>query len=245
MGDVVLGQLLRQGTRSVAIYFSDLLLWLSVASFLEVAFVLVAGVLCIMTAGFLFEGMKKNPVVLVLGAAVALGGTFLMFREVRGLIWPPDRGYAAGEPQGSTGALPTGTWPCSQLSKLMCEIASSCSWSSALSKCADKPPTFPLGDAPTQASSPAFSLCGSYARPTCEQHFACYWSVVTNGCEELRFGKGLLSRTDGPYFTSPFGSPVGPNCRGRLSQAMCLATAGCRWSFGICLPALTTKPSEP
>ena len=62
-----MGQLVRQGGRFLAIYFSDLLLWLSLAGIFEVLFVLVAGVLCILTAGFIFESMKKHPVVMVLG----------------------------------------------------------------------------------------------------------------------------------------------------------------------------------
>ena len=83
-----MGQLVRQGGRFLAIYLSDLLLWLSLAGFFEILFVIVAGALCILTAGFIFEGMKKHPVVLVLGTAVALTGTFLVFREVRGFLWP-------------------------------------------------------------------------------------------------------------------------------------------------------------
>ena len=76
------------GGRFVAIYFSDVLLWLTVAGIFEVLFFVVAGALCILTAGFVFDSMKKNPIVLVLGSIVALTGTFLVFREVRGLVWP-------------------------------------------------------------------------------------------------------------------------------------------------------------
>ena len=56
-----MGGVLRQGGRALAIYFSDVVLWLSLAGLLEVAFFIFAGLLCIFTAGFIFEGMKRSP----------------------------------------------------------------------------------------------------------------------------------------------------------------------------------------
>lgn len=232
---------MRQGTRSVAIYFSDLLLWLSVASFFEVAIVLGAGVLCIMTAGFLFEGMKRNPVVLVLGAAVALGGTFLMFREVRGLVWPlvSQEGSRAGDGT-STSGVPFASFRCAQLAQSMCGLRSSCFWDVRVSKCTDRGGSPPLSV--TAQPSPLVPLaCSAATRQECDVRVTCYWSVLTGSCQRLRLGKGLLSEMD-DHLSNPFERPrVGPNCQGALTQTICLVTGGCRWSAGVCVPA----PAKP
>jgi hypothetical protein len=234
---------MRQGTRAVAIYLSDVLLWLSVASLLEFALVFVAGALCIMTAGFLFEGMKKNPVVLVLGAAVALGGTFLMFREVRALIWPPvlhDR--SAGEGASTNGA-PFATFRCVQLAESMCRLKTNCQWNVLVSRCTDRIESAPFSA--TVRPSPVVPLaCAVATKQDCDGRPKCYWSVLTDSCQKLRVGSSLLSETKSTFsLDTLMKNRARPSCEGRLSQTGCLATGGCRWVAGTCFPDPAAKPS--
>ena len=238
-----MGQLLRQGGRAVAIYFSDVLLWLSVAGIFEVLFFVVAGALCILTAGFVFDSMKRSPIVLVLGSIVALTGTFLVFREVRGLMWPvgPDaaiatpspiqRPPAAGSTQPPSVNLPrAGSSPglgasrlgsCSGWTREMCSARSACFWSFISSACMDKlsPPAGGSFKLPP-ATPDGLSLCAARTtRLLCSIQSACYWSSLTDRCEKLRFGGGLGLGTTLTAPTAPK-----PSCPEITRESICLTT---------------------
>jgi hypothetical protein len=248
-----MGQLLRQGLRAVAIYFSDVLLWLSVAGIFEVLFFVVAGALCILTAGFVFDSMKRSPVVLVLGSIVALTGTFLVFREVRGLVWPigPDAAIATPSPiqrPPETGSTPSpspdvpraGAPPglgasrlgsCSGWTREMCSARSACFWSFISSACMDKasPPAGGSFQLPT-ATPEGLSLCAARStRLMCSVQPACYWSPLTQRCEKLIFG-GRLGL--GPTPAAP--APAKASCPEVTRASICLTTAGCSWALGRC-----------
>ena len=129
----------QQVLRVVGIFFSELLLWLAAASAIEILAVFGAGALCVLTAGFFFEGMKKHPIVMVLGGAVALTGTFLMFREVRGMFWPADlppptagSPTTSSSPPASTGGLGS---LCSGWDRDACRQLSGCYWSVFTNDC--------------------------------------------------------------------------------------------------------------
>jgi hypothetical protein len=232
LGGVAMGGVLRQGLRALAIYFSDVVLWLSVAGLLEVAFVIGAGILCIFTAGFIFEGMKRSPVVLVLGSIVALSGTFLMFREVRGLIWSPDDTIAEQHGNGAkppvappTASLPPATPPSSVTPKIGQPIL--------------RPPAG-TGLWGTGSRFGTSSGCGTHSKLLCIAQSSCYWSDVTGRCETLRF-RGLL----GLDAAEPKPSLV-RNCWEIKSAAACTTTNGCTWSSGRCLFEVSPpKPSVP
>ena len=237
-----MGQLLRQGGRFFAIYISDLLLWLSLAGIFEILFVIVAGALCILTAGFIFEGMKRHPVVMVFGTALALAGTFLVFREVRGFIWPaPTAAEAdvkparkAPRPPAATGTpssiLPPKTSPsstalerlrCASRKRDACSASSACYWSVISDRCLAKLESDLLGDPPPTAAGNT-SFCGTFSKLTCATQQPCYWSPLTGRCETLRVGRGLFS-----------GSSTAPErCLGK-TELMCLSTASCKWSSSL------------
>jgi hypothetical protein len=234
----VFGQLARQGLRAVAIYFSDVLLWLSLAGFFEIAFVLFASVLCILTAGFIFENMKRSPLVLVLGCAVALTGTFLMFREVRGLVFGHE-GVANANPQSPSVIAPpaTSTIPvpsaktapppsCAGKTHLVCAVSSECYWSSSYNVCLAKLPAGPAalpGGFAAPSPRPA-SLCVLMtSEPMCNLSSSCYWSQLTRHCEKLLFGTRILSGKPGGA------SPPAPVCNLRTSKQACQAGSGCLW----------------
>jgi hypothetical protein len=224
-----MGGVLRQGLRALAIYFSDVVLWLSVAGLLEVAFVIFAGLLCIFTAGFIFEGMKRSPVVLVLGSIVALGGTFLMFREVRGLIWPADDVVAEqpGNAETPPAAPPTGS------------VAPATPPDSGMPKIGQRIARPPDGTGLWGASSRfgTSSGCGTHSKLLCIAQSSCYWSPLTERCETLRF-RGLL----GLDAAQPQPSLVN-NCWEIRSAAVCMTTSGCNWSSGRCL--FEISPPKP
>ena len=257
-----MGQLLRQGGRFFAIYISDLLLWLSLAGIFEILLVIVAGALCILTAGFIFEGMKKHPVVLVLGTAVALTGSFLVFREVRGFIWPApiaaeaDVTPARTFPPTTTGT-PGRTWPPT---------------TSVTPSPFDLPKTSPF-DLPKTTLKPAKprgSDCASRMRGTCDASHGCYWSLISSRCKALsgasapdtrpkptplgtvsfcalNTNKITCSAIDHCYWSSLTnrcetlkvgrelfsGSSTAPErCLGK-TELMCLSTASCKWSSSL------------
>jgi hypothetical protein len=244
-----MGQLVRQGLRAVAIYFSDVLLWLSVAGILEVLFFLVAGALCILTAGFVFDSMKRSPIVLVLGSIVALTGTFLVFREVRGMIWPeapaqqelvpqPAPPEPRPAPSGEAQPVPSpkpgriiGS-PCSGRPKILCKTQTGCLWSYTFDKCIDglSPPSASKSILPSEPVAP--SLCNAYTKLVCLGQSACYWSPLTDRCEKLLFGTrlGLGSKPHGA-------APAKPSCPEISRQSVCLTTAGCMWMFDRCYPS--------
>lgn len=248
------GQILRQVGRAAAIYFSDVLLWLSVAGAIEVIAVVGAAALCILTAGYFFESMKKNPLVLVLGGIVALTGTFLMFREVRGLIWTPPQVVAAPVPAPAPAppVNPPAPYPsfeivCSSVYlKASCEAVSTCFWFS--NKCQKKlvnlpspPPTVPPASV-----QPPISLGGCSGLPpaTCSAMPGCYWGLITNKCE-----KKIALIPPSPPVILPVTS-----CS-FLSKSECAVNFLCYWSslfnrceklqFGAGLTATDPPPVAP
>lgn len=259
----MIAQFFRQAGRAVAIYFSDILLWMSLAGVAEILAVIAAGLLCILTAGFFFEGMKKHPVVLLLGGLVALTGTFLMFRELRGMFWPeaaaivvpapapapqPGPEPKKSDPPSTTSELPKwsqmpGGFLCSGLSQATCkELPAACTWLVISNKCVAKI-VLPMPPLPSQGGltkpapatvPPSFSLCVAYSKDLCSADSSCYWSALTNRCEKLRVGGGLLSESKPvevpPAFTS---------CWSKLSESTCRSMVGCTWSSGVCLYAVT------
>jgi hypothetical protein len=253
-----MGGVLRQGLRALAIYFTDVVLWLSVAGLVEVLLVIGAGVLCILTAGFIFEGMKRSPVVLVLGSIVALGGTFLMFREVRGLIWPTDDTVAEQHESGETppaapptASLPPATPPAFGTPKIgqpilrppagtslsgmagsYCDRITSGEPCKAMAGCVWSE----IFDRCTSRFGTS-SACGSHSKLVCSAMSSCYWSPISERCETLRF-RGLL----GLDAVQPKPSPV-RSCLEIRSAAVCTTTNGCTWSSGSCL--FEVSPPKP
>lgn len=229
----------QQLLRVVGIFFSEILLWLATVGALEVLFVFGAGALCVLTAGFLFEGMKKNPVVLVLGSAVALTGTFLMYRELKGMFWPgPPAVIAAPAPTGPPPATktpaPTYVPPKPTTGTIgMCWnrghddcLRSGCSWSYLSNNCQDK---IVVSPPPVPTTLPS-SFCNGYMRSTCDTQLSCYWSVFTNRCEQLKFGGGVFTGTAPSTQYNPYS-----DCWAKKSESACRATTGCTWWVGTCL----------
>lgn len=236
----MIGQVLRQFGRVVAAYFSDVLLWISVAGALEVVAVVGMAALCILSAGYFFDTMKKNPVVLVLGGVVALTGTFLMFREVRGFIWEaPPVAIAAPAPGPSFEPLPTSPSPepapqaqsnnCIGATQLSCILSLSlnCQWVDALNACVARPTIQPSLPPATWLFPRTYqgSSCTQLSATGCMAANGCYWSSLFNRCEKLIVGSGLAAPTPQPAL---------PNCYG-VSQWQCAATPGCTWSSDMCL----------
>lgn len=234
--------------RAFAAYFSDLLLWISIAGALEVAAVVGMGLLCILSAGYFFESMKKNPVVLVLGGIVALAGTFLMFREVRGMIFPPPAVIAAPaqEAPPSTPAPNTDPLPqpsketakpfdltCTGLPQFACQINLKCSWSASTKTCNARPPVDPTPGWNFPASSYELTTCVLLPESDCRKTNACYWSPLFNRCERLIVGTGL-----GRANTNPLG------CNG-LAESACKAQPDCLWILNGCMKDLLKKPWGP
>jgi len=211
-----MGQLVRQGGRYFAIYISDLLLWLSLAGIFEILLVIVAGALCVLTAGFIFEGMKKHPVVLVLGTAVALTGSFLVFREVRGFMWPaPIAAEVDGTPARTfpptTTGTPGRTWPPT---------------TSVTPSPFDLPKTSPF-DLPKTALKPAKprgSDCASRMPGTCDASHGCYWSLISSRCKALS-GASAPDKRPKP---TPLGSVS--FCALSTKRITCSALEQCYWS---------------
>jgi len=232
--------------RAFAAYFSDLLLWISIAGAFEIAAVVGMGVLCILSAGYFFEGMKKNPVVLVLGGMVALAGTFLMFREVRGMIFPPPAVIAApAEEPPATPApdpLPPSTAPaeeaakpfdltCTGLPQFACQINLKCTWSASAEACTGRPPVAPPPGWTFPTSSYELTTCVLLPEPDCRQTSACYWSPLFNRCERLIVGTRL-----GRANLNPLG------CNG-LAESACKARSDCLWILNGCMKDLLKKPA--
>ncbi len=252
-----MGQVVRQGGRFLAIYLSDVLLWLSLAGFFEILFVIVAGALCILTAGFIFEGMKKSPVVMVLGTAVALTGTFLVFREVRGFLWPaPTVAAPAPAPSSITPPPTTAVIPspfdrpkttlkpakpqgsdCASRgpAHVQCRV-NGCIWSLIFNRC-DPLSGAAHGDKPAApATVDKGSFCAlSFTKITCSAISQCYWSPLTNRCEKLRFGRGLFLGT-----SSDAGSCAGD------TLLVCLSLPNCTWSSKLkrCYPVGKAPPDS-
>jgi hypothetical protein len=234
--------------RAVAAYFSDVLLWLSVAGALEVVAVVGMALLCILSAGYFFDHMKKNPVVLVLGGVVALAGTFLMFREVRSMIFPPpavavpqtqappstpppDRGAPPPQPSPSKEAGRPLDLTCIGLSQLACQTNLKCIWSPSIKMCM----TRPLAQPPPgwnfpSSSSYQFSTCTLLPASACKETKTCYWSSLFNRCERLLVGTGLGAA-----------KPPAPICSG-LSEPRCKSQPGCVWLVSACATDLLKPP---
>jgi hypothetical protein len=233
--------------RAVAAYFSDVLLWISIASAFEVFLVVGMGLLCILSAGYFFEGMKKNPFVLVLGGIVALAGTFLMFREVRGMIFPPPAVIAAPAqeqpdttPQSDAIVPPSApaddafkpfTLTCAGLPQSMCSINPKCTWSMSINACLTSVPAAPAPGWSFPSSSYDFTTCMLLpSEAACKEIRACYWSPLFKRCEKLLFGTGLGAA-----------KPAEPNCNS-LSEPVCKLRAGCVWILNGCMTDLLKKP---
>lgn len=252
-----MGQLLRHGGRYGAMYCSELLIWIAGAGFFEILSVLFAGTICVLTLGFIFEGMKKNPVVLVLGTVLALTGTFLVFREVRGLIWSPETLIVekplktVDPPQpfdfkpSAPATLPKVVPPaksllpsdlserasCTGLTQAACATKVSCRWSALSQSCGPQsalPTDLGVGAAGTTLN------CNLFSKLTCHMQSVCYWSALTDRCEKLRFGASLFAKTP-PAQPGAASKP----CINRQKDD-CLASPGCKWvaSFSICYDAL-------
>ena len=251
-----MGQLLRQGGRFGAMFYSELLIWVTGAGLFEILSVLFAGTICVLTLGFIFEGMKKNPVVLVLGTALALTGTFLVFREVRGLIWSPDslivekplktvdppqpldlrRSTSTTQPQvvpPAKSLLPSDLSErasCSGLTRISCATKVPCRWSPLSERYEPQsalPPGIGAGAAGTTLN------CNFFSKLTCHMQSACYWSALTDRCEKLRFGASLFAKT--PPAQPP---ATAKPCLSRQKDD-CLSSPDCKWlaSFSICYDA--------
>lgn len=232
--------------RAFAAYFSDLLLWISIAGALEVAAVVGIGLLCILSAGYFFESMKKNPVVLVLGGIVALAGTFLMFREVRGMIFAPPAVIAAPVPEApSRTPQPKNTLPrpstetakpfdltCTGLPQFSCQINLTCAWSASTKTCNARPPVDPTPGW-NFPSSYELTTCVFLPEADCRRTNACYWSPLLNRCERLIVGTGL-----GRASSKPLG------CKG-LAESACKAQPDCLWILNGCMKDLLKKPWGP
>lgn len=232
--------------RAFAAYFSDLLLWISIAGVLEVAAVVGMALLCILSAGYFFEGMKKNPVVLVLGGIVALAGTFLMFREVRAMIFPPPPAITAPAqdappstpardadtppPQPSAEASKPLNLSCSGLTQLSCTSNPKCFWWDTIKICM----TLPTGTSPPGWSlpSPSYQLttCALLPEPACKETKTCYWSPLINRCERLIVGTRLGGA-----------QPIQLSCNG-LAESVCMARSDCLWILNVCMKDLLKKP---
>lgn len=240
----MVGQVLRQFGRAIAAYFSDVLLWLSVAGALEVVAVFGMAALCILSAGYFFENMKKNPLVLVLGGVVALTGTFLMFREVRGFIWPPPpAAVAAPIPAPPSEPAPEATLPspsvapkpalqldntgCSGKTGFACTFNPKCQWLETVFLCVSRPTTDPASPSPTWLFPRSYegSACTALPLTTCMTTGSCYWSSLFNRCEKLIVGTGL---------TSPTQPATQASCWG-MSEMQCRASSDCLWRLGICM----------
>lgn len=221
---------MRHVGRAIAAYFSDLLLWLSVAGVLEVVGVLAMAALCILSAGYFFDSMKKNPVVLVLGGVVALTGTFLMFREVRALVLPappveaPSKAAADGKAPGA-GPAPAGT-DCSGLSQLSCMGNPGCQWLPLGRICIKQSAAEPSARSPTWRLPPVseLSACTRLSEATCSAAPGCYWSKLFKRCENLIVGPGFLP-------IDP--TPPQPGCS-TLSGPQCVSRPDCVWFISRC-----------
>jgi len=224
----VIAQIVRQISRAIGAYFSDLLLWLSLASLVEIAAVAGAGLLCILTAGFFFEGMKKSPVIMTLGGLVALTGTFLMFREVGGLLpWPARAPVVApvvrpipGPPAPSPPSKSRPSTP-----------------PSALPKFGFPPSTVQPGSV---AGMPTH--CALASRQLCEASLVCYWSKIIDRCQPLLFGTGpslLGAGSSG----SPGLTKSAASCF-LLTEEQCRSKPGCRLSGSICMPDAGPMPKK-
>ncbi len=228
---------------ALAAYFSDLLLWISIASTLEIFAVVGMGLLCILSAGYFFEGMKKNPVVLVLGGLVALAGTFLMFREVRAMIFAPpaivvpapspapnETDPPSPQPAPAPPVTPS-TIACFGLTHSSCSAESKCIWMPAADMCLDRPSG---GFRPTWNSPKSYELttCAFLPASACKEVKACYWSPLFDRCERSIIGTGLGS------------VPAQPSCNG-LDEPSCKARSECLWILNGCIKDLLKTPTGP
>ncbi len=233
--------------RAFAAYFSDLLLWISIAGALEVAAVVGMGLLCILSAGYFFESMKKNPVVLVLGGIVALAGTFLMFREVRAMIFPPPALVAPApnsenppSPQPAPDTTPAPVTSsrepsepsaivCLGLSRPSCSAQSKCIWLPSIDMCLDRPskdltPTWNI------PNTYELTTCAFLPASACKEVKACYWSPLFNRCERLIVGTRLGGA-----------QPIQLSCNS-LAESACKARSDCLWILNGCMKDLLKKP---
>jgi hypothetical protein len=233
--------------RAFAAYFSDLLLWISIAGALEMIAVMGMALLCILSAGYFFDHMKKNPVVLVLGGIVALAGTFLMFREVRAMIFSPPA-VVAPQTQAPPSTPPDAGPPpadlskeigkpfdltCTGLPQFACQINLKCTWSAGTKMCLARPPAEPTPGWNFPSSSYELTTCVLLPESTCKETSKCYWSPLFNRCERLLVGTGL-----GRANTNLLG------CNG-LEESACKAQSDCLWILNGCMKDLLKTPAGP
>jgi len=112
---------------------------------------------------------------------------------------------------------------CSSLTVTQCEASGDCHWSAATDSCVDEPEVPECGEL-----SPFLCVntdgcyfdgtdcvvnCTNLTLGQCEVYSACYWSLVSDSCQDV---------------------PTIPSCEG-LTQSQCAAADGCFWDGSECL----------